>query len=129
MPAYFFHLIIIHADSSGRTVLIFQILNILIEMSTEASAYPTCGFVLMPLPNSVTMWNANGIEEWQTEFEIYNKERKIHGLLRTGVLMELLLRDDNVILRTVGWEDWRAEVGEIGTLVMIVGSLLASAKN
>ncbi|KAL6909269.1 hypothetical protein GGI43DRAFT_394978 [Trichoderma evansii] len=117
-------------ESRRRTVTIFQILNIIIEMSTEASAYPTCGFVLIPLPNSALLWNANCIEEWQTEFqfEICSKERKIYGLLRTGVLMKLLLTDDCVILRTVEWEDWRAEVGEIGTLVMIVGALLTSTR-
>lgn len=105
-------------------MLIFQILNILIEMSTEASSYPTCGFVLIPLANSATLWNASGIVEWQTEFEICSKEPKVHGLLQTGVLMKLLLTDDSIALTSVGWEGWRAEIGEIGTLVMIIGALL-----
>lgn len=109
-------------------MLIYQILNILIEMSTEASSYPTCGFVLVPLASSATLWNANGIEKWQTEFKNCSKERIVHGLLRTGVLMKLLLTDDCVILRSVEWEDWRAEVGEIGTLVMIMGTLLTPTR-
>ncbi|KAL7902931.1 hypothetical protein HDV64DRAFT_284772 [Trichoderma sp. TUCIM 5745] len=96
-------------ESKRRTVLIFQILNILIEMSTEASSYPTCGFVLIPLANSAALWNASSIEEWQTEFEVCTKERNLHGLLKTGVLMKLLLNDDAVTLWSVGWEDWRAE--------------------
>ncbi|ODQ69979.1 hypothetical protein LIPSTDRAFT_6087 [Lipomyces starkeyi NRRL Y-11557] len=114
----------IYNESRRRTVLIFQILNILIEMSTEASSYPTCGFVLIPLANNATLWHANGIEEWRTEFELCNKERKLHGLSKTGVLMKLQLTDDCVVLSSVKWEEWRAEVGEIGTLVMIVGALL-----
>lgn len=118
-----------HTDLLERTVLIFQILNILIEMSTEASSYPTCGFVLIPLANSAALWNASDIEEWQTEFEICSKERKLHGLLRTGALMKLLLTDDSVVIWSVGWEDWRAEVGEIGTLVMIVGALLTPTRS
>ena len=105
-------------------MLIFQILNILIEMSTEASSYPTCGFVLMPLANNATLWNANDIEEWRTEFELCNTERKVNGLSRTGVLTKLQLTEDCVVLSSVEWEEWRAEVGEIGTLVMIVGALL-----
>jgi hypothetical protein len=109
-------------------VLIFQILNILIEMSTEVSSYPTCGFVLIPLAQSAALWNAGGIEEWQSEFEVCTRERTVHGLLRTGVLMKLLLTDDSVTLWSIGWEDWRAEVGEIGTLVMIVGTLLTPTK-
>lgn len=123
------HLVVMHTNLLGRTVLIFQILNILIEMSTEASSYPTCGFVLIPLANSEALWNASGIEEWQTEFERCTKERVVHGLLRTGVLMKLLLTDDAVTLWSVGWEDWRAEVGEIGTLVMIVGALLTPTRS
>ncbi|EHK41635.1 hypothetical protein TRIATDRAFT_321815 [Trichoderma atroviride IMI 206040] len=115
-------------ESKRRTVLIYQVLNTLIEMSTEASSYPTCGFVLIPLANSEALWNASGIEEWQTEFESRAKERVVHGLLRTGVLMKLLLTDDAVTLWSVGWEDWRAEVGEIGTLVMIVGALLTPTR-
>lgn len=105
-------------------MLIFQILNILIEMSTEASSYPSCGFVLIPLANNAALWNANNMEEWRTEFELCNKERKLHGLSQTGVLTKLQLADDCVVLGSAEWEEWRAEVGEIGTLVMIVGALL-----
>ncbi|ODQ68850.1 hypothetical protein LIPSTDRAFT_121055 [Lipomyces starkeyi NRRL Y-11557] len=93
-------------------------------MSTEASSYPTCGFVLIPLANNATLWNANDIEEWRTEFDLCNKEQKLHGLSQTGVLTKLQLTDDCVVLSSVKWEEWRAEVGEIGTLVMIVGALL-----
>lgn len=117
----------VHTDQSGRTVLIFQILNILIEISTEASSYPNCGFILVPLANSATLWNANNIEEWRTEFALCSKERKVHGLSQTGVLTKLQLADDCVQLSKLSsleWEEWRAEVGEIGTLVMIVGGLL-----
>ncbi|KAH6867336.1 hypothetical protein B0T10DRAFT_541900 [Thelonectria olida] len=114
----------IYNESRRRTVLIFQILNVLIEMSTEASSYLTCGFVLMPLANHATLWNANHIKEWRTEYELCNKERKLHGLSQTGVLTKLQLADDCVVLSSVEWEEWRAEVGEIGTLVMIVGALL-----
>lgn len=105
-------------------MLVFQILNILIEMSTEASSYPTCGFVLIPLASNAALWNANDIREWRSEFELSNKEQKLHGLSQRGVLTKLELTDDCVELSSVEWEEWRAEVGEIGTLVMIVGALL-----
>ncbi|KAH6646201.1 hypothetical protein BKA67DRAFT_583529 [Truncatella angustata] len=111
-------------EARRRTVLIFQILNTLIEMSTEASSYPTCGFVLIPLASSATLWNSNNIEEWRTEFNLCNKEQKIVGLSQTGVLTKLHLTDACVVLSSLEWEEWRAEVGEIGTLVMIVGALL-----
>ncbi|KAM6478420.1 hypothetical protein HDV62DRAFT_191497 [Trichoderma sp. SZMC 28011] len=117
----------VYNESRRRTVLIFQILNILIEISTEASSYPTCGFVLVPLANNASLWNADNTEEWRTEFVLCNKERKIHGLSQTGVLTKLQLADECVRLSKLSsleWEEWRAEVGEIGTLVMIVGALL-----
>jgi hypothetical protein len=106
-------------------VLVFQILNVLIEMSTEASAYPTCGFVLLPLATSAALWNANDIGEWRREFEVSNTERKLHGLSQTGVLSKVELTDDCVVLSSADWEEWRADVGEIGTLVMIVGALFS----
>ncbi|KAL6689681.1 hypothetical protein J3F84DRAFT_391585 [Trichoderma pleuroticola] len=117
----------VYNESRRRTVLIFQILNILIEISTEASSYPNCGLILVPLANNAILWNANNIEEWQTEFLLCSKERKVHGLSQTGVLTKLQLTDDCVKLCKLSlpeWEEWRAEVGEIGTLVMIVGGLL-----
>ncbi|KAB5576196.1 hypothetical protein GE09DRAFT_1094944 [Coniochaeta sp. 2T2.1] len=114
----------IYNESRRRTVLVFQILNVLIEMSTEASAYPTCGFVLLPLANSAALWNANNIGEWRAEFALFNKERKMHGLSQAGVLSKLELTGDCVVLSSAEWEEWRADVGEIGTLVMIVGALL-----
>lgn len=78
----------------------------------------------MPLANSAALWNAKDIGEWRTEFELCNQERTWHGLSQTGVLMKLQLTDACVILSPVEWEEWRAEVGDIGTLVMIVGALL-----
>ncbi|KAL7931411.1 hypothetical protein V8C35DRAFT_116462 [Trichoderma chlorosporum] len=93
-------------------------------MSTEASSYPTCGFILIPLAENASMWNANNTEKWRTEFELCNKERKLHGLSQTGVLTKLQLTNNCVELSSVKWEEWGAEVGEIGTLVMIVGALL-----
>ena len=105
-------------------MLVFQILNILIEMSTEVSSYLTCGFVSMPLASNAALWNANDVGDWQTEFDLSNKERKSYGLTQAGVLMKLHLSGDSVVFSPVEWEEWRAEVGEIGTLVMIVGALL-----
>lgn len=105
-------------------MLIFQILNILVEMSTEASSYVTCGFVLLPLANNSTLWNANTVREWLPEFELCNKEQILHGVSSTGALMKLRLTDDCVVLCSAEWEEWKAGVGEIGTLVMIVGALL-----
>lgn len=113
-----------HTDPHGRTILVFQILNILIELSTEAASYLTCGFVLMPLPNNASLWNANCVEEWRTEFALCSRERNFHGLSQAGALTKLQMADDCVVLSPVEWEEWRADVGEIGTLVMIVGALL-----
>ena len=93
-------------------------------MATEASSYPSCGLLLMPLANSATLWNSNNLDEWQTEFELCNKERKLIGLSQAGVLTKLRLTDSCVELSSLAWEEWRAEVGEIGTLVMIVGALI-----
>jgi hypothetical protein len=105
-------------------VLIFQILNILVEMSTEASSYANCGLVLIPLASNATLWNAEDPEGWRTEFRLCYKVPTTYGLSQTGVLTRLELTDAGVTISSAEWEEWRAEVGDIGTLVMIVGALL-----
>lgn len=104
-------------------MLIFQILDILVEMSTEASSYANCGLLLIPLATSATLWNAEDPEGWRTEFRLCDK-RTTYALSQTGVLTRLQVTDTGVIFSSAEWEGWRAEVGDIGTLVMIIGAML-----
>ncbi|KAJ6438390.1 proteasome subunit alpha [Purpureocillium lavendulum] len=114
----------IYNESRRRTVLVFQIINIMVEWSTAASAYATCGLVLIPLANNATLWNAKNSESWRSEFTLCCKERSLMGVSQSGALTKLLLGDSGITLSTVEWEEWTAEVGDIGTLVMMVGALL-----
>ncbi|KAK1762527.1 hypothetical protein QBC33DRAFT_551754 [Phialemonium atrogriseum] len=112
----------IFSESMRRTVLIFQILDILVEISTEASSYANCGLLLIPLATSATLWNAEDPEGWRTEFRLCDK-RTTYALSQTGVLTRLQVTDTGVTFSAAEWEGWRAEVGDIGTLVMIIGAL------
>lgn len=105
-------------------MLIFQILNVLIEMTTEASAYASCGLVLIPLPSSAALWTADSPETWKAEFKLHSDEKFTYGVSNTGVLTRLLIQNGGARIFSEEWEEWRADVGEIGTLVMMVGALL-----
>ncbi|GJN75448.1 hypothetical protein PLIIFM63780_009346 [Purpureocillium lilacinum] len=114
----------IYNESRRRTVLVFQVINIMVEWSTAASAYATCGLVIIPLATSATLWNAKNPDTWREEFAPRCKERSLMGVSQTGVLTKLLLGESGITLHSVEWEEWTAEVGDIGTLVMMVGALL-----
>jgi hypothetical protein len=78
------------------------------------------------LPSSAALWVSEDADTWKAEFKArYSNERYLHGVSQTGDLMKLLLEEGGgARISTEEWEDWRADVGEIGTLVMMIGSLL-----
>ncbi|KAJ2977656.1 hypothetical protein NQ176_g4250 [Zarea fungicola] len=116
-------------ESRRRTVLIFQILGLLIDLSTEASSYANCGQILIPLPKNSTLWTADGPAAWKAECDdVFAKERPVYGVSDSGDLTKIVLifsGDSFSYTRSVGnWDEWRAEVGDLGTLVMMVAALL-----
>lgn len=106
------------------TVLMFQIINILVDISTSVSYSSVGGYVLIPLPSFASLWNARDIEVWRTEFKVYSDERSIYGVSEAGELTRIEKTDEGMLASVAKWEDWNAEVGDVGTLVMIVAELL-----
>jgi len=105
-------------------VLIFQIINLLVDISLTASHYSAlCGFILIPLPCVATMWNAQDLEEWRTEFRLCYEGRTLYGLSNAGALTRILKNDAGIHFSVVEWEEWSAQVSDIGTLVMVIGEL------
>ena len=48
----------------------------------------------------------------------------MYGLSEAGALTRLQIKDAGIQFSIAKWEEWSAEVSDIGTLVMIVGELL-----
>lgn len=89
------------------------------------TCYPASGFDLIPLPSKTTLWNPRDVDKWRTAFEQCCKERTLFGLSEAGTLMKLQ-QNESGIQQSVGqWEEWTAEVGDIGTLAMVMGDLLS----
>ena len=105
-------------------IIIFQIMNILVEMFPPVSWCPTYGYVLAPLPSTAALWNAQDAEEWSTNFGQLYEARTIHAVSQAGELTKLQNSKSGSRSSKVDWEEWSADVSDIGTLVMIVGSLL-----
>jgi len=114
----------IHAKFLPSTVLMFQIINILVDISTSVSYYSVGGYVLIPLPSTATLWNAQDIEVWRVEFKTYAERCSIYGVSEAGELNRIQKTDVGMVSSVTKWDEWNAEVGDVGTLVMIVAELL-----
>ncbi|KAI0906804.1 hypothetical protein F4823DRAFT_605722 [Ustulina deusta] len=114
----------IFLESRRRTVLIFQIVGLLVDISTAVSYFSIGGLVLVPLPSSAALWSTEEFEGWKPEYTRWYKEHTIYGLSDTGSLTRLQTADGRLKSINVGWEGWIAEVGDIATLIMIIGELL-----
>lgn len=96
----------------------------LVDISTTVSYYSLPGFILIPLPSITTLWNAEDVEGWKTVFRLCYEERTLYGLSEAGALTRLKKTDAGIQFSIAEWEEWSAEVSDMGTLVMIVGALL-----
>lgn len=116
--------VVIQTNSHSSTVLLFQILNTLVDLPITISCCPYEGFALTPLPSSTAVWNALNVEDWQHEFGLTNKERTVYALSTKGELKRITKDKTILKIEKAEWEEWNAEVGDLGMLVMIVAALL-----
>ncbi|KAH6677942.1 hypothetical protein F5X68DRAFT_278076 [Plectosphaerella plurivora] len=105
------------------------IVNMLVDISTTTSSYAIWEFVAIPLPSPAVLWNATKLDGWSAGFTDWRKKRTLYGLSESGGLK--MLKKDGMGLCLSGpaeWEDWSAETGEVGALVMMAGELLIPRK-
>jgi hypothetical protein len=119
--------IIFHARAKQlrSTVLIFQFINMLLNTSTAVTYHlPIPGLFIFPLPIDATLWNAQDFGDWSKEFVRSYTECIVYGLSDAGELTKFEKNDVGVYFSPAEWDEWIADVGDIGTLVMVIGSLL-----
>ncbi|RYC58070.1 hypothetical protein CHU98_g8136 [Xylaria longipes] len=114
----------IFLESRRRTVLIFQILGLLVDMSTAVSYFAIAGLVLVPLPSAAVLWSTQDFEKWKPEYRKWRDQRVAYGLSETGDLVKLQNTEDGILSTLEEWEGWSAEVGDPGPLVMMIAELL-----
>ncbi len=105
-------------------MLVFRIINVLVDISASVAGNAFQGYVLGPLASSTTLWEARDAEIWNTEFRQFYKERALYAVSEAGVLTRFQHHDAGIQSSVAEWEEWNAEVGDLGTLVMVVGALL-----
>ena len=95
-----------------------------VDISVVVTCAPMAGYPLVFMASNVTLWNAMRAEQWQSEFDLCNEERAVHGLSESGELMRLRQNEAGIQSTPAEWDEWVADVGEIGTLCYdcIVGS-------
>ena len=96
----------------------------LVDMSTIIYSYPVSGFVFAHLPSNSVLWDALHLEGWMTAHMKGSEKHPVYGLSDTGALKRFQKIDAGIELDIAEWDEWNAEVGDFGALVMIIGSLL-----
>jgi hypothetical protein len=96
----------------------------LVDISGALTCYPATGFGLIPLPSKTSLWSPRDVGKWRTAFEQCCKEGTLYGLSEDGALMRLQQIEAGIQQTVSQWEEWTAEVGDIGTLAMVMGELL-----
>ncbi|GAW26065.1 putative c6 finger domain protein [Rosellinia necatrix] len=114
----------IFLESRRRTILVFQIIGLLVDISTTVSYFSMGGLVLVPLPSSAALWKIEDFEQWKPEYRKWHEEHTIYALSEIGDLIRLQVVDSTLAPNIAEWEGWSVEVGELATLVMIIGELL-----
>ncbi|KAJ2995158.1 hypothetical protein NUW58_g1355 [Xylaria curta] len=114
----------IFLESRRRTVLLFQILGLLVDISTAVSYLSIGGLVLVPLPCSAALWTTRDFEQWKLEYKNWHEKPAGYGLSETGNLHILQRTDNGIASIPVEWERWSAEASDLAVLVMIIGELL-----
>ncbi|KAI0449547.1 hypothetical protein F5B21DRAFT_44528 [Xylaria acuta] len=114
----------IFLESRRRTVLIFQILGLLVDISAAVSYFAIGGLVLVPLPSAAALWSTQDFEKWKPEYRKWHEQHVIYGLSESGDLARIQNTNDGISSALAEWEGWSAEVGDLATLVMVIGELL-----
>ena len=94
----------------------------LINISPAMTCYLANHFGLTPCPSHASLWSANTIK-WKAANVQRLGEATIFCLTDKGALIKLQARGKKLYQSSEKWEEWAAEVGEIGTLVMIMAGL------
>lgn len=121
-------LIVVNGDytkTPKSTVLVFQIINILVDLPANVSYFAVWGFAFVPLPCPGPMWNVVDLEGWTAAFKQWYGKRTVYGLSEAGALTRIIKTPAGLLETSIAeWEGWVAELGDIGTLLMIVAPLL-----
>lgn len=110
-------------ETRRRTVIIFRILNLIVDVSDAIPCQLKQGFAVVPLPSKELLWRARNADDWQLPF--LSQDYVIHGMSEGGELIKLTSTFAGITTSRRSWESWCAEMGEIGTLVVLSAHLLS----
>lgn len=102
-------------------------LDMLANMSTTIYSYPVSGFAIAHLPSHATLWGALSLEAWVADATESSKKHTVYGLSDAGTLVRMQDEGAGFGIEMAEWDEWNAEVGNFGPLVMIIGSLLQTS--
>ena len=115
-----------HMLNPHSILLVFGIFLMVADISVVVACAPIAGYSLVFTASNATLWNATNAELWRSEFDLRYEERTVYGLSGSGELLRLRENEAGIQSSPAEWDKWVADVGEIGTLIMIASSLGAA---
>jgi hypothetical protein len=111
-------------EARKRTVVVFRLLNMVVDISDAVSCFPMPGFVIVPLPGEEGLWKARHSGEWSASFARQGKPPSVFGMADSGGLVKLQKQGGGVVRSKVEWSKWLSDQGKLGFLIATAATLL-----
>lgn len=111
-------------EARKRTVVVFRLLNMVVNISDAVSCFPMPGFVIVPLPEEDGLWKAQRSEEWLRTFARQQNPSLIFGMADNGGLVKLQKQGNGVARSNEEWSEWLTNTGKLGFLIATAATLL-----
>jgi hypothetical protein len=105
-----------------RTLSLYRVISIFINLETAKSCRPIPGFLDAPLPAPKTVWSASDASTWEKEYQLYFEQFGNGDWLTNGAL--ILMHAGAGTDGGARWDDWFAGIDGMGVLVVVATSML-----
>jgi hypothetical protein len=111
-------------EARKRIVVMFRLLNMVVDISDAVSCFPLPGFVIIPLPESEAQWCTTDPNEWSSLFSASCNVPSVFGMSTQGQLVKLQKDGVGISRSQVDWSDWCVAGGKLGYALAAAATLL-----
>jgi hypothetical protein len=111
-------------EARKRIVVMFRLLNMVVDISDAVSCFPLPGFVIIPLPEPEAQWRTTDPDEWSSLFSASCNMPSVFGMSTRGQLVKLKKDGIGINRSEVDWSDWCVAGGKLGYALAAAATLL-----
>jgi hypothetical protein len=112
-------------EARRRTIVVFRILSMLVDLSDAVPCVPLPDYAIVPLPMPEGLWGAVDQKEWKSWLEEVVCEEEVYGMTVKGELKKMdMVQEDTVLPKEAAWDEWCSGTGQIGMLIAAMGQVL-----